>query len=196
MTADEVIDEVLKDRIFYDTSGGGITVTGGEPSYQPDFTLELLRLAKTAGISLAIETCGIGSHDFYKEAAELGTTFLFDIKCIDSERHRKLTGADNKHILSNLHYLMNRGADIIIRLPFVPDCNDSDKDISALCDFLKKNEGRYRYAEIMPYHSLGTGKSEKTGTASAYAHNNATDAEISHWCSIFTSHGLDVRVSE
>lgn len=196
MSASEVIAEVMKDKMFYDASGGGITVTGGEPSYQPDFTLELLRLSKDAGISLAIETCGIGSRDFYKEAADLNTTFLYDIKCIDPERHRILTGVDNAHIMSNLHYLMDRGADIIIRLPLIPECNDSDKDIAELSAFLKENIGRYRYAEIMPYHTLGTGKSEKIGISTGYIHNNATDEEISRWRSLFTSHGIDIKVSE
>lgn len=196
MSASEVMDEVLKDKMFYDTSGGGITVTGGEPSYQAEFTLELLRLSKSAGISLCIETCGIGSRDFYRETADLGTTFLFDIKCIDSERHRKLTGTDNARIISNLQYLMDRGADIIIRLPLVPDCNDSDEDIAMLSDFLKENKGKYRYAEIMPYHSLGIGKSEKIGVDASYVHSNATDAEISHWRSLFAFHNIDIKVSE
>jgi len=196
ITAQEIMIEVMKDKMFYDTSGGGITITGGEPSYQADFTLELLSLAKDAGISLAIETCGAGSRDFYKKAADLGTTFLYDIKCMDSERHRKFTGADNSHILSNLHYLMERGADIIIRLPLIPDCNDSDEDIAMLAAFLHKNKGRYRYAEIMPYHTLGIGKAEKIGVTAPYVHDNAADAEISRWCSLFVSHGTDVRVSK
>ena len=196
MSASEVFDEVIKDKIFYDTSGGGITITGGEPSYQAAFTLELLRLSKDAGISLAVETCGIGMRDFYKQVADLGTTFLYDIKCIDSVRHRKLTGADNTHIMSNIHYLMNRGADIIIRLPLIPNCNDSDEDIAELSEFLNKNKGRYRYAEIMPYHTLGIGKSERIGVIAPYIHDNATDAEVSRWCSLFTSHGTDVRISK
>ena len=196
MTVSEVIDEILKDKMFYETSGGGVTVTGGEPSYQADFTLELLKLSKDAGISLAIESCGVGSRDFYKKAADLGTTFLYDIKCIDSELHRKLTGVDNSSIMSNLCYLMDRGADIIIRLPLVPGCNDSDEDIALLCDFLKENTGRYRYAEIMPYHSLGTGKIEKIGVNTAYTNDNASDTEISRWCSLFSSHGVAVRVSK
>ena len=196
VTAAEVVSEVMKDRIFYETSGGGITVTGGEPSFQADFTLDILRLAKAEGISLAVETCGIGSQDFYKQSAEIGTTFLFDIKCIDSEKHRKLTGADNKHIMSNLRYLMDSGADIIIRLPLIPGCNDSDEDIAKLCAFLNKNKGRYRYAEIMPYHSLGTGKAEKTGVKTVFTRENATCEEISHWCSQFALHGTDVKVTE
>ncbi len=196
MTAKEVFDEVIKDKMFYDTSGGGITITGGEPSYQADFTLELLSLSKNAGISLTMETCGIGSRDFYEKAADLGTTFLYDIKCIDPVRHKKLTGADNAQIMSNLQFLINRGADIIIRLPLVPGCNDSDEDIAELCAFLSKNIGRYRYAEIMPYHTLGIGKSEKIGATAPYVHDSATDTEISRWCSLFASHGTNVRVSK
>jgi pyruvate formate lyase activating enzyme len=145
MTTAEVFDEVMKDKMFYETSGGGITISGGEPSYQEDFTLELLTLCKGAEISLTIETCGIGSRRFYEKCAELGVTFLYDIKCIDSTKHKKLTGADNTRILENLKYLMDRDADIILRLPMIPDCNDTDEDIALLSDFLKKNEGRYRY---------------------------------------------------
>lgn len=195
-TAAEVMTEVLKDKMFYDTSGGGLTVTGGEPSYQPDFTLELLSLSKDAEISAAVETCGIGSLDFYRKAADMGAAFLFDIKCIDPVRHRKLTGADNSHILSNLRYLMDRGADIIIRLPLIPDCNDSDEDIASLASFLNENKTRYRYAEIMPYHTLGIGKAERIGAVSAYARKNASNEEISRWCSLFASHGAEVKVSE
>lgn len=196
MTASEVMEEVLKDKIFYDTSGGGLTVTGGEPSYQPEFTLELLRLAKDAKISIAVETCGIGSREFYKKAADLGTTFLYDIKCIDPERHRKLTGSDNEHIMSNLAYLMDIGSDIIIRMPLVPGCNDSNEDIARLAEFINANKGKYRYAEIMPYHTLGIGKSEKIGEEASYVHENASDTDVSRWCLLFASYGADVRVSE
>ena len=196
MTAQEILSEVIKDKMFYESSGGGLTVTGGEPSFQPDFTLELLALAKKEGISLAIETCGMGSRDFYKNALELGTTFLYDIKSIDPVRHKALTGADNTLILSNLKYLFDNNADVIIRLPLIPDCNDSDEDISALADFLKENEGRYRYAEIMPYHALGTGKAEKIGTAPQYTNQNATDQQISRWKTLFASYVIDIKVSE
>ena len=196
VTAREVFDEVIKDRMFYDTSGGGITVTGGEPSYQPDFTLELLTLSREAGISLAVETCGAGKREFYEKAAALGTTFLYDIKCIDPVLHKKLTGADNSVILENLEFLMNYGADVIIRMPLVPGCNDSDEDILRLSEYLNKNMGRYRYAEIMPYHTLGISKSKKTGTKTFFSHDNADKADIDRWCALFDSCGTSVRVSE
>lgn len=195
VTAQEIFDEIVKDKAFYETSGGGVTVTGGEPSYQGDFTLEILRLSKNAGISVAVETCGIGHRDFYKKACGLGATFLFDIKCIDPGLHKKLTGSDNAHIMANLRYLMDASADIIIRLPLIPDCNDSDENIFALTSFLNENKGRYRYAEIMPYHSLGTGKAQKLGADVNYTHPDANDDEISRWRSLFASHSADVRIS-
>ena len=83
----------------------------------------------------------------------------------------------------------------IIRIPLIPDCNDSDNDISLLAEFLNKNTGRYRYAEIMPYHNLGTGKSEKLGKIPKYIHENASEAEISRWCALFRQHKTDIRVS-
>lgn len=196
MTASEVVDEVIKDKMFYDASGGGVTVTGGEPSYQAEFTLEILSLLKTAGVSVAVETCGTGSREFYEKVADLGTTFLYDIKCIDPSLHRNLTSADNTKIISNLQYLMDRGADIIIRMPLVPGCNDGDEEIERLAMFLNKNSGRFRYAEIMPYHSLGAAKSEKIGTVAGYVHENASDDDISRWCALFSSCGTDVRVSK
>jgi pyruvate formate lyase activating enzyme len=194
-SAQEVLGEALKDKMFYESSGGGLTVSGGEPSYQPDFTLELLTLAKKEGISLAIETCGIGSRDFYEKCLKLGVTFLYDIKCLDPLRHKALTGSDNSHIMENLSLLMDNGADIIIRLPLIPGCNDSDEDIIALASFLKENEGRYRYAEIMPYHALGTGKAEKIGITPAYVNSNATDEEICRWKELFASCGIDIKIS-
>ena len=195
MTAEEVMAEVLKDRMFFETSGGGVTVTGGEPSLQAAFTLDVLARAKDSGISSAIETCGIGSRAFYESAADLGTAFLYDIKCMDPVRHRELTGADNAQILSNLHYLMDRCAQIVLRLPMIPGCNDSDADVAMLAAFLNRHKGRYKAAEIMPYHALGIRKAEKIGRSPAYAHDSAGEAEISRWLSLFAAHGADVRVS-
>ena len=136
VTPQEVLEEALKDKIFYDQSNGGITITGGEPSLQSRFTLELLRLARDAGISTAIETCGVGSRDFYKTALELGATFLFDIKCVDPTLHKRLTGVDNSHILASLAFLLDNGADVIIRLPLIPTLNDSNGDLLALGELL------------------------------------------------------------
>ena len=91
---------------------------------------------------------------------------------------------------------MDRGADIIIRLPLIPDCNDTDEDIALLSTFLNENKGRYRYAEIMPYHNLGKSKYKKTDNAASFVRENAGDEEISRWCSLFKSHNINIRVSK
>ena len=196
ITAEDAFKEVIKDKMFYDSTGGGITVSGGEPSYQPEFSLELLRMARDAGIGRAVESCGIGKREFYKEAAELGTTFLFDIKCMDGKKHKELTRVDNARILDNLEYLFEVGADVIIRMPMIPGCNDSEEDIAAICQFLQKHEGKYRYAEIMPYHKLGVGKSKRLGEDAGYVHETATAEDKKHWQSLFEKHGIKARISE
>ena len=158
MTVETVLKEVVRDRLFFNTSGGGMTVSSGECTLQPAFTLSLLHGAKALSLSTAIETCGFGDPAFFKEAAAPGTLFLFDLKCMDPIRHRALTGVSNEQILQNLEILMVMQAELILRLPLIPGVNDTDEDLSALCRYLKAHEGKYRAVEIMPYHALGTGK--------------------------------------
>jgi len=194
VTAEEVLAEVKKDKLFYETSGGGMTVSGGEPSAQPEFTLALIHGAKEAGISSAMETCGCGSPEFYREAAALGTIFLYDLKVMDPERHKALTGADNRRIHENLRMLMDLGADITLRMPLIPGVNDREEDLAALAAFMKENEGRYREAELMPYHALGVGKSDAIGRE-AVSHE-AGDKYADQWTDTFAALGCRVTVSK
>lgn len=197
ITAEDAIKEVEKDQLFYKTSGGGMTISGGEPSYQPEFTLELLRLAKERGIHGAIETCGFGGRDFFEKAADLGTLFLYDLKGMDSERHRKHTGVYNKEILANLEYLFSRNADIIIRMPLIPNINSGKEDIKALADYLKSHKGQYRYAEIMQYHKLGNSKLESLGRSDELLPDIPTNEEFGRlWLDYFAEYGLDdIKIS-
>ncbi|MGN1410104.1 MAG: glycyl-radical enzyme activating protein [Eubacteriales bacterium] len=193
VTTEEVMAEVRKDKIFYQTSGGGMTVTGGEPSAQPEFTLSLIRSAKRENISAAVETCGYGRADFFRQAAELGAVFLYDIKVMDSDRHKALTGVSNAQILDNLRMLMDMGADITLRLPLIPGVNDTEGDISALVSFMKENDGRFRHAEIMPYHKMGVGKATAIGrTATVYEEG---EKFIDKWLQTFEKLGYKVFLS-
>ncbi|MBE6587233.1 MAG: glycyl-radical enzyme activating protein [Ruminococcaceae bacterium] len=196
VSADEVLAEALKDKIYYKTSGGGITLSGGEPSMQADFALEIIEKARCEGVGVAIETCGMGKREFYEKARELGATFLYDIKCMDPERHRELTGASNERILSNLRYLLSEGADVIIRLPMIPGINDRDEDIDALCRFLSENEERIRYAELMPYHSFGVSKAERLGKENVFCEKDATSGDKERWVSAFLERGVNVKLSQ
>lgn len=194
--AEEAFKVVQRDRIFYETSGGGMTISGGEPSYQSEFSLELLRLAKEDGISSAIETCGVGSPEFFKQAYELGATFLYDIKAVDPELHKKLTGADNRIIFENLELIFSLGARVVLRFPLIPNLNDSDNDIKLACDFLNAHKGMYEYAEIMPYHNLGISKEQGLGREPSLTGTESGTLHSDEWVEKFKQHGCDVKVSK
>jgi len=196
VTAQEVFSEVLKDRMFYESTGGGLTVSGGEPSMQSEFALELIALARDAGIGRAVESCGIGARSFYEACADMGCTFLYDLKCMNPEKHRRLTGADNARILENLLYLFGRKADVILRMPLIPGLNDTDEDLDGLCRFLKEHEGSCRYAEIMPYHTLGAGKARQLGNSEPFAQPAASAEDILRWKTRFAQNETTVRISQ
>ncbi len=161
-SVDEVIDEVLKDKIFYETSNGGITLSGGEPLLQYDFSLELLKRAKTEGIHTAIETCGYASEEKLIEIASFVDLFLFDYKITDAQQHKKYTGVSNEKIISNLKLLNSLGKQIILRCPIIPGINDTDEHFSAIAN-LANELNSVLEVNIEPYHPLGKSKAEKLG---------------------------------
>ena len=164
-TVSEIILEACSDQPFY-RDDGGITISGGEPAMQPEFTLALIHCAAENGIRSAIETCGFGSSGFFTAAHEAGAAFLFDIKALDDQKHRELTGVSNDLILHNLKQLFVLHADVTIRLPIIPNVNDFTEDIEKLEVFLVENIGKYRRAELIPYHSLGKSKQAALGRSS------------------------------
>lgn len=158
--ASEVMEKVMRDADFYRESGGGITLSGGEPFYQPEFALELLRLAKKNGITTAAETCGAVSGEVMKKAAALCDTFLFDVKLTNEADHVKYTGASRRAILENLRYLDSVSADIVLRCPMIPGVNTNEahyEEIGKLAESLSS----VREVNIMPYHDLGISKYRK-----------------------------------
>jgi len=161
-TVAEVVEVVLRDLPFYKTSGGGVTLSGGEPLFQPDFSLGLLRACKAEGLHTAIETCGLASQERLAGAAMLTDLFLYDIKVLDPEKHRKLCSADNRAILSNARYLVEKGLDVLFRTPIIPGYNDSPEDIRQLGEFILSLPSE-RKLQLMPYHAIGSGKYEALG---------------------------------
>ena len=160
----QVMDEVLRDRDFYETSGGGLTLSGGEPLAQIAFTEALLARARGEKVHTAVETCGHASEDHVLRIRELVDLFLYDLKETDGRRHREYTGVSNARILGNLKALHDAGAKIVLRLPIVPGMNDREdhfEAIAALTDALPDLCG----VEIMPYHKLGASKSDRMGIA-------------------------------
>ena len=162
--ASDVFEEISRDLPYYANSGGGITVTGGEPLSQAEFVISLLRLCRDAGIHTLMETCGFCAYDALREAAEYCDMIYYDIKLLDEREHKKRAGADNKPILDNLERLC-READvakkITIRVPCVPGINDSHESIADIARFAKK--AGVRDVELLPYNPGAPAKYEWLG---------------------------------
>lgn len=161
IAAGEVVEEVLHDKRFY-YSGGGITLSGGEPMLQKEFVLSILRLCKSQNIHRAIETNGTRQSGFYKEILPLTDLFLFDYKITDRDIHKEYTGVYNNHIKENIGWLCSHGANVIVRCPIIQGINDTDdhfKAIAELTDEFPSLAG----VEILSYHNLGTTKAKNLG---------------------------------
>ena len=157
-TVDQVLKEIEKDSMFYARSGGGMTLSGGEPLLHSEFAIPLLREARVRRIRTAIETCGCVPWETFKEAAPYLNYVLFDVKHMDSEIHRQGTGVGNELILSNLKKLLTEfpNLHVLVRTPIIPNFNDTEEFAYALGEFLKGHEN-VSY-EALPYHRLGTQK--------------------------------------
>lgn len=158
MSVDEVLRIVEQDGMFYSRSGGGITLSGGEPTAQPEFALALLRQARQRRIRTAMETCGYASWEGLREMCSLLDSLLFDIKSLDDTRHRECTGVSNERILANFKRIVEAFPKLTIhvRTPIIPGFNDTEQDVRAIAELV----ARYPNVdyEILPYHRLGTQK--------------------------------------
>lgn len=160
MSIDELMLELRKDEIFF--RGGGVTFSGGEPLMQPDFLIAALRACGREGYHRAVDTSGFVGSGLLLTAAEHTDLFLYDLKHMDTEKHRLYTGAGNELILENLTLLAEAGAQINIRVPFMPGINDGDENIAALADFVSKLKG-VTTVSLLPYHSAAKGKHDRWG---------------------------------
>lgn len=173
-TADEVIADVMKDKIFYETGSGGMTLSGGEPFAQYDFALELLKKGKEAGLHICVETCGYVDTDKLLAAAEYVDIFLFDCKETDPIRHKEYTGVDNTLIMHNLRALSDNGSKIVLRCPIIPGLNDREEHLTAVGKLAESLEGIYE-VNLEPYHPLGTSKAENLGKTQPYQNREFLD---------------------
>lgn len=167
MTVDQVVKEVEKDRSFYFTSGGGVTIGGGEPLFQAAFTKNILHKCKSKGIHTAIETSGCGTWNDIEEILPYTDWIFYDIKIFDPREHKRYAGVSNELILENARKLSeaikNRGIHLIVRIPVVPGVNNSKENITQTAEFVKKHIPSAAEIEILKYHSLALGKYEALG---------------------------------
>lgn len=156
ITVEEVIEEILKDRMFYENSGGGVTLSGGEPSMQADFALQLLRRSKEEGLHTALDTCGYISWQTLNKLVDYTDLVLFDIKCLDATKHHKATGKTNELIIKNAKKIAGL-KEMWVRIPLVPGFNDSENEIREISSFVKKEVSPLKI-ELNCYNRLGEGK--------------------------------------
>ncbi|QGU94465.1 glycyl-radical enzyme activating protein [Clostridium bovifaecis] len=162
MTSEEVVNYVLKDIDFYSRSGGGVTLSGGEPLFQYDFCLELVKAFKQKNLHVAMETIAFCEWNKLNEIAKYVDLFLIDIKHMDPSIHKKYTGTDNRVLKDNLMRLVSIGANINIRVPLIPGINDQLDNLMDTAEFVKNKLGLPNIG-ILPYHRLGQSKYEQLG---------------------------------
>lgn len=194
MTAEEVMGVVDRDRVFYDKSGGGVTFSGGEPLHQFEFLLTLCQLANQREYHVALDTTGYVQRDQLDMLVPHVDLFLYDLKCIDDDCHRELTGVSNQRVLRNLSFLSSLGQRIILRIPLLSGLNDDLQSVQALGKLAQ--DLVLSRLDLLPYHRLGEDKWTRLNRVSAP--NSFTPPSASHIRSIqevLEDFGLDVRIS-
>ncbi len=181
VSADDVISQVMKDDGVYKESGGGVTLSGGEPLMQWQFALEILKKAKENGISTCMETSGYADSDVVRQVAQYTDIFLFDYKATGSELHRELCGVGNEKILANLCLLDELGKHTVLRCPIVLGLNDTDEHIEGIAKTARQY-GCVKEIHLEPYHRLGISKSNQLGEKCDYEGDVPDKDKMKEYC--------------
>ncbi|MBN1568159.1 MAG: glycyl-radical enzyme activating protein [Acidobacteria bacterium] len=160
-TVEEILARVSKDKPFYEHSGGGVTLSGGEPLCQPEFTRQLLKRLKENGIHTALDTSGYVPFDTMESILPYTDLFLYDLKHMDSARHKTVVGVSNEWILANAQKLARAEAKLQIRIPVIPDFNDSEESIKDIGLFCRSLGNAVTIIQLLPYHNLGVMKYQR-----------------------------------
>ena len=202
ITLDELMKKIKRDAVYYMNSGGGVTLGGGAPLLKREFAQKLLTRCRQEGINTAVETEGYCDFKTYKKCAGLCDTIFTDLKAIDTDKHKKLTGVDNHVILGNIRQLgdwlsgTGGGPDFIIRIPLIPGVNYDLNDISKAAEFLKGIKC-VKYVEVLPFHNLGEHKYKQLGYSYEFeGRNNLKPADVQEYADILKAAGLTVKVTD
>lgn len=188
-TVDELCEILLEDKAFYDESGGGVTLSGGECLMQSDFCAELLKRLKESGVHTAVDTSGFVTKKAIDTVFPFTDIFLYDIKAFDSEIHKKATGCQNEIILENLAYINELGGKTEIRIPYVPEFNADE--IEKIAKYLSSLECVTK-VRVLPYHNYASSKYSALGMENTLPETLPTDKEIENAKRILKSYGLEV----
>lgn len=194
VTVGEVLETVLKDRIYYRRSGGGLTLSGGEMLMQPDFALALLKAAKEQGITTAVESTAFAPFATIEKMLPYIDTFLMDIKHMDSAKHKEYTSQPNELILENAARIAKSGTNLIIRTPVIPSFNDSADEIAAIARFASSLPN-VKEMHILPYHRIGQDKYAGLGREYTLSHiTPPTGEHMEGLLRVVNSYGLQGKI--
>jgi len=194
VSAMELLHDLEKDVIFYDSSKGGITISGGEPLAQCEFTLELLQLCKKKEIHTAVDTSGYGSTSCLEKISQYTDLFLYDIKLIDKERHEQHTGVSNEIILQNLRLLSSLCKRIWIRIPIIPGINDDEENIAATASLIRSING-IEQVNLLPFHNTASEKYARLNKDYRLKHLKIPDEEhINKTAALYREQSINVLI--
>lgn len=193
-TSEQLLNEVEKDRPFYEQSGGGITFTGGEPLLQAHFLMETAKLFKQHNLNLCLDTTGFASEKIFQEVSQHIDLFLFDLKHLDDEMHKKFTGVSNKVILKNLEYLIKNKKEVHIRFPLIPTINDQLEHLEDMARYLTSLK-HIKNISILLYHKIAQGKYEQLNFENKMSEiQEPSKIKAENTRSFFESRGFNVKI--
>jgi len=194
MAVDELVQVIRRDELFYRNSGGGVTASGGEPTYQPDFLKQLFAECQRYGVHTTLDTCGHLQWAAMSEVLDHVDLVYYDLKHMDAERHRELTGAGNELVLDNARRIAESEKPIVMRIPLIPGCNDDEANIRAVAEFVREI-GLVR-VDLLPFHQLGSQKYERLGKVYRLGGVKMyQEEETQATKDIFQSYGLEVSIA-
>jgi len=194
VTVPEILAEVEKDRIFFDESGGGVTLSGGEPLAQADFVMPLLEALGERDIHTAVDTSGFVPYEILNEAARKADLILYDLKVLDDSKHRLFTGQSNKIILENLQKLSESEVEILIRMPVLKGLNDDKENIQKMVEFLVPLNRSWRIY-LLPFHRGGEGKRKRLNRKSPEVDFEVpSEKRLEEIKEAFSSQGFHVKI--
>ncbi len=194
-TSQELLKIIEKERVHFEQSGGGVTISGGEPLMFPEYLAELLMLCKQAGIHTTVDTSGFAPKETLLKVAKHTDLFLYDLKLMDPVLHKKWTGVDNKRILENLKILINLGKPVNIRVPLIKNVNADEQNLRATALFISKLNGKTPSVNLLPFHPIGKGKYKKMEIVyDSFGMEELTDIETEQAVQLFKTFGIEVEV--
>jgi pyruvate formate lyase activating enzyme len=190
----ELLDQIARDRVFFERSGGGVTFSGGEPLGQPRFLLAVLEGCRERGLHACLDTCGQAPWQIVERVSALTDSILYDLKAVTPETHQALTGVHPGTIIENLRRLVGAGADVIVRVPLVPGWNDAPRELAAMATIIAALDP-IPPVDILPFHRYGCDKYERLGRPYPLGElAPAPPSEVERAAEALRSHGLIVSV--